>query len=158
MAREAPGPRARGVARPLRWYPGRFRTDVDGRCGGLGCGPAPAGRQADARGQTDHGRGVRGHQGEDRFFVRRLIVLVLVALSACQKAPPPRTDWMIHSRLVFLAADLKTERPPLRDIGNEHWVACHFAEQLKLQGVPRLGDIPVSLPQQQPDPVATNGA
>lgn len=45
--------------------------------------------------------------------MRRLIVLVLVALSACQKAPPPRTDWMIHSRLVFLSADLKTERPPL---------------------------------------------
>ena len=40
-------------------------------------------------------------------------MLVLVALSACQKAPPPRTDWMIHSRLVFLAADLKTELPPL---------------------------------------------
>jgi hypothetical protein len=45
--------------------------------------------------------------------VRRLLVLVLVGLSACQKAPPPRTDWMIHSRLVFMSADLKTERPPL---------------------------------------------
>jgi hypothetical protein len=44
--------------------------------------------------------------------VRGLLVLVLVALSACQKAPPPRTDWMIHSRLVFLSADLKAERPP----------------------------------------------
>ena len=25
---------------------------------------------------------------------------------------------------------------------NEHWVACHFAEKLKLKGVPRLADIP----------------
>jgi hypothetical protein len=42
-----------------------------------------------------------------------LLVCVLAVLSACHKAPPPRADWVIHSRLVFLSADLKTERPPL---------------------------------------------
>jgi hypothetical protein len=46
--------------------------------------------------------------------VRGLLVLALAVLSACHQAPPPpRTGWIIHSQLVFLSADLKTERPPL---------------------------------------------
>ena len=44
--------------------------------------------------------------------MRGLLILVLVVLSGCQKAPPPRADWRIQSRLVFLSADLKAERPP----------------------------------------------
>src|SRR5689334_6165978 len=70
----------------------------------------------------------------------------------------PPSGCYFHPRCRYAEDICKTDRPPLRDIGNEHWVACHFAEKLTLQGVPRLGDIPVSLPQQQPDPVATNGA
>jgi hypothetical protein len=46
--------------------------------------------------------------------VRVLLFLVLAALSACHKPPPPpHADWIIHARLVFLSADLKTERAPL---------------------------------------------
>jgi hypothetical protein len=45
--------------------------------------------------------------------VRRLLVVVLAVLSACHKAPPPRADWVIHSRLVFLSTDSKMEDPPL---------------------------------------------
>jgi hypothetical protein len=47
--------------------------------------------------------------------VRALLVLVLAALSACHPSapPPPHADWIIHSRLVFLSADSKTERAPL---------------------------------------------
>jgi hypothetical protein len=41
-------------------------------------------------------------------------VVALAVLGACHPAPPPpRTDWIIHSQLVFLSADLKSERPPL---------------------------------------------
>ena len=46
--------------------------------------------------------------------MRALLVLVLAALSACHPSPPPpHADWIIHSQLVFLAADLAAERPPL---------------------------------------------
>jgi hypothetical protein len=46
--------------------------------------------------------------------VRALLVLLLAALSACHPAPPPsHADWIIHAQLVFLSADLKTERAPL---------------------------------------------
>jgi peptide/nickel transport system ATP-binding protein len=70
----------------------------------------------------------------------------------------PPSGCYFHPRCRYAEDICKTERPPLRDVGNEHWVACHFAEQLTLTGVPRLSEIPVTLPIQQPDPVAANGA
>jgi peptide/nickel transport system ATP-binding protein len=70
----------------------------------------------------------------------------------------PPSGCYFHPRSRYAEDICKVERPPLRDVGNEHWVACHFAEKLTLTGVARLGDIPATLPQQQPDPVATNGA
>jgi peptide/nickel transport system ATP-binding protein len=70
----------------------------------------------------------------------------------------PPSGCYFHPRCRYAEDICKTDRPPLRDVGNEHWVACHFAEKLTLTGVPRLADIPVTLPQQQPAPVATNGA
>jgi peptide/nickel transport system ATP-binding protein len=70
----------------------------------------------------------------------------------------PPSGCYFHPRCRYAENICKSERPPLRDIGNEHWVACHFAEKLTLTGVPRLSDISVTLPQQQPVPVATNGA
>jgi len=69
----------------------------------------------------------------------------------------PPSGCYFHPRCRYAEDICKTDRPPLRDVGNEHWVACHFAEKLTLTGVPRLSDIPVTLPQQQPDPVATDG-
>ena len=70
----------------------------------------------------------------------------------------PPSGCYFHPRCRYAEDICKTDRPPLRDVGNEHWVACHFAEKLTLTGVPRLAEIPVTLPQQQPDPVATSGA
>jgi len=69
----------------------------------------------------------------------------------------PPSGCYFHPRCRYAEDICKVERPPLRDVGNEHWVACHFAEKLTLTGVPRLGEIPVTLPQQQPDPIAANG-
>jgi peptide/nickel transport system ATP-binding protein len=70
----------------------------------------------------------------------------------------PPSGCYFHPRCRYAKDICKVERPLLRDIGDEHWVACHFAEELTLQGVPRLSDIPVSLPQQAPVATTANGA
>ncbi|HMO58072.1 MAG TPA: dipeptide ABC transporter ATP-binding protein [Roseiflexaceae bacterium] len=55
----------------------------------------------------------------------------------------PPSGCYFHPRCRYAEDICKNERPPLRDIGDEHWVACHFAESLSLQGVPRVSDIPI---------------
>ncbi len=55
----------------------------------------------------------------------------------------PPTGCYFHPRCQYAKDICKTERPPLRDIGGEHWVACHFAEELALHGVTRMQDIPL---------------
>jgi peptide/nickel transport system ATP-binding protein len=40
-----------------------------------------------------------------------------------------------HPRCRYAEAVCKTETPPLRDVGNDHFVACHFAEKLSLAGI-----------------------
>jgi peptide/nickel transport system ATP-binding protein len=40
-----------------------------------------------------------------------------------------------HPRCAYAQARCAQEEPPLRDIGQGHFVACHFAEQLTLRGV-----------------------
>jgi peptide/nickel transport system ATP-binding protein len=57
----------------------------------------------------------------------------------------PPSGCYFHPRCPYAQEVCKTDRPPLRDVGSEHWVACHFAEELSLKGVPRLGEIPVTL-------------
>ena len=69
----------------------------------------------------------------------------------------PPSGCYFHPRCRYAEDICKVERPPLRDIGGEHWVACHFAEKLQLQGVTRLNEIPViELPKRQaPVPAAS---
>ena len=57
----------------------------------------------------------------------------------------PPSGCYFHPRCPYAQEVCKNDRPPLRDIGSEHWVACHFAEELSLKGVPRLAEIPVTL-------------
>jgi peptide/nickel transport system ATP-binding protein len=40
-----------------------------------------------------------------------------------------------HPRCAYAQARCSHEEPPLRNIGHDHFVACHFAEQLTLRGV-----------------------
>jgi peptide/nickel transport system ATP-binding protein len=62
----------------------------------------------------------------------------------------PPSGCYFHPRCQYAQDICKTERPPLRDVGKEHWVACHFAEELKLQGVTRLNELPpIELPKRQ---------
>jgi oligopeptide/dipeptide ABC transporter ATP-binding protein len=47
--------------------------------------------------------------------------------------PPPGCRF--HTRCTYAEARCRTEAPIWREIEPEHWVACHFAETLTLQGV-----------------------
>ena len=55
----------------------------------------------------------------------------------------PPSGCYFHPRCPYAMDICKVQRPPLRDVGKEHWVACHQAEHLQLTGVPRLAEIPV---------------
>jgi peptide/nickel transport system ATP-binding protein len=62
----------------------------------------------------------------------------------------PPSGCYFHPRCRYAKDICKQERPALRDVGDEHWVACHFAEELQLQGVTRLGEMPlINLPTRQ---------
>jgi peptide/nickel transport system ATP-binding protein len=63
--------------------------------------------------------------------------------------PPPGCHF--HPRCPYAQEICRKERPLLRLVGPEHWAACHFAEQLRLKGVPRLASVPADLP---PGPAA----
>jgi peptide/nickel transport system ATP-binding protein len=47
----------------------------------------------------------------------------------------PPSGCYFHPRCRFAQERCKTEAPSLRDLGNHHSVACHFAETLELSGV-----------------------
>ena len=47
----------------------------------------------------------------------------------------PPSGCYFHPRCRFAKERCKTEEPQLRDLGDKHYVACHFAEDLKLRGV-----------------------
>lgn len=62
----------------------------------------------------------------------------------------PPSGCYFHPRCRYAQDICKQERPPLRDVGGEHWVACHFAETLQLTGVPRLNELPTAIPVPTP--------
>ncbi|NJM39789.1 MAG: ATP-binding cassette domain-containing protein [Anaerolineae bacterium] len=69
-------------------------------------------------------------------------------------ANPPKGCYF-HPRCAYCEDICKTERPPLRNIGDEHFVACHFAEKLALKGVKKSSsvqtlEIPKPLPGKGP--------
>ncbi|MCL4864160.1 MAG: ABC transporter ATP-binding protein, partial [Caldilineaceae bacterium] len=42
---------------------------------------------------------------------------------------------VFHPRCKTARDRCKGEEPALRDVGNDYWVSCHFAEELELQGI-----------------------
>jgi peptide/nickel transport system ATP-binding protein len=50
----------------------------------------------------------------------------------------PPTGCYFHPRCRYAQDSCQTDTPALRDLGNEHQVACHFAEELSLKGVPMV--------------------
>ncbi len=70
----------------------------------------------------------------------------------------PPSGCYFHPRCAYCEDICKTERPPLRNIGDEHWVACHFAEKLALKGIKKSSgahvlEIPKPLPGKGPKTV-----
>jgi peptide/nickel transport system ATP-binding protein len=47
----------------------------------------------------------------------------------------PPSGCYFHPRCRYAQRACSEERPLLRDLGHEHWVACHFAEELELAGL-----------------------
>ncbi len=47
----------------------------------------------------------------------------------------PPSGCYFHPRCRYAKDQCRTETPILRDLGNNHFVACHFADQLTLNGV-----------------------
>jgi peptide/nickel transport system ATP-binding protein len=59
--------------------------------------------------------------------------LVLKGEVANPADPPP--GCYFHPRCRYADAICSQESPPLRDLGGDHWVACHLAEELQLVGL-----------------------
>jgi len=51
-------------------------------------------------------------------------------------ASNPPSGCYFHPRCNYVKDVCKEVRPELADIGNEHYVACHFAKELDLKGIP----------------------
>jgi peptide/nickel transport system ATP-binding protein len=50
----------------------------------------------------------------------------------------PPTGCHFNPRCPYALEVCRTDAPPLEDVGGGHWVACHRARELSLQGVPEL--------------------
>ncbi len=59
----------------------------------------------------------------------------------------PPSGCYFHPRCRYAKDICSVERPPLTDIGDEHFVACHFARELSLTGVQALSDITLEMPK-----------
>ena len=51
----------------------------------------------------------------------------------------PPSGCYFHPRCRYAQDRCRTETPAFREIGREHWVACHFAEELDLRGFEAIG-------------------
>ena len=51
----------------------------------------------------------------------------------------PPSGCYFHPRCRFAQDRCRHEEPEAREIGNDHWVACHFAEELELRGFESIG-------------------
>ncbi|MFM2031494.1 MAG: hypothetical protein RLZZ297_259 [Chloroflexota bacterium] len=58
----------------------------------------------------------------------------------------PPSGCYFHPRCRYAKDICSQERPALVDIGDEHFVACHFAKELSLHGVQALSDIQLTMP------------
>mgnify|MGYP002682240198 CR=1 FL=1 len=61
----------------------------------------------------------------------------------------PPSGCYFHPRCRYAQEICSAERPPLKDIGGDHWVACHLAEELALKGASRLNVLPIAFPERR---------
>jgi peptide/nickel transport system ATP-binding protein len=65
---------------------------------------------------------------------RRIGKRILLRSEVADPANPPAGCYF-HPRCSYALGICQEQRPELRDLGDEHFVACHRAEELSLQGV-----------------------
>ena len=58
----------------------------------------------------------------------------------------PPSGCYFHTRCPYAQDICKTESPPLRDLGDGHMAACHFAEELELEGVTAVAAMGFEVP------------
>jgi len=51
----------------------------------------------------------------------------------------PPSGCYFHPRCPYARDRCRDEEPAFREIGRDHWVACHFAEELELRGFEAIG-------------------
>jgi len=51
----------------------------------------------------------------------------------------PPSGCYFHPRCRYAQDRCRDEEPAVREIGKDHWVACHFAEELELRGFEAIG-------------------
>lgn len=51
----------------------------------------------------------------------------------------PPSGCYFHPRCPYAQDRCRHEEPPVRELGADHWVACHFAEELELRGFEAIG-------------------
>ena len=51
----------------------------------------------------------------------------------------PPSGCYFHPRCRYTQDRCRDEEPAVREIGKDHWVACHFAEELELRGFEAIG-------------------
>ena len=51
----------------------------------------------------------------------------------------PPSGCYFHPRCPYAQDRCRHEEPPVREIGADHWVACHFADELELRGFEAIG-------------------
>jgi peptide/nickel transport system ATP-binding protein len=70
--------------------------------------------------------------------LRSLGKRIILEGDVADPANPPGGCYF-HPRCRYSQPICSREEPPLRDVGDDHYVACHFAEELSLRGVVAKG-------------------
>ncbi len=59
----------------------------------------------------------------------------------------PPSGCYFHPRCPYAQDICKTEYPPLRDVGGGHMAACHFADELTLEGITPVPPLGIEVPR-----------
>jgi len=59
----------------------------------------------------------------------------------------PPSGCYFHPRCPYVQDICKTEYPPLRDVGGGHMAACHFADELALEGITPVPPLGIEVPR-----------
>ncbi len=54
----------------------------------------------------------------------------------------PPSGCFFHPRCPYARERCQQETPAFRDLGDDHWVACHYADELELRGFEAIGTSP----------------